>query len=340
MIGCTRADTAEKEMSVEEMIEMRLAEFGVSFEQKMKELDEVFRSVGERQSRIENMSRTQHNQARELIESSYNALQEHLANVSKNNVRDFEARFEVREKVFDTEIRTFSQRLAGMENVLMKEKERLDKLQQMSGMTMIDVERKLESKDEEVESKIDVLAEQLEELKVLMESVHEKMYDNEACKKNNLIFYGIPREERETTKILMLKVKSIISMKLNIKRNVIVASVSRMFNGPEINNCQPIVVTFEEFNDKEEVLKIAKLKKFSGFSITEDLSKKTREARQELRKFMREVKSNSPGKNCFIEQDKLFVFVDGRIFLYNEREGRAVEQKLIRRRSCNKNEKR
>ena len=32
--------------------------------------------------------------------------------------------------------------------------------------------------------------------------------------------------------------------------------------GPEVNNCQPIVVTFEEFYDRDEILKIAKLKRF------------------------------------------------------------------------------
>eukprot|EP00090_Calanus_glacialis_P027175 TRINITY_DN42770_c0_g1_i1.p1 TRINITY_DN42770_c0_g1~~TRINITY_DN42770_c0_g1_i1.p1 ORF type:complete len:322 (-),score=125.20 TRINITY_DN42770_c0_g1_i1:237-1106(-) len=208
----------------------------------------------------------------------------------------------------------------------------------MSGMTMIDVEKKLQSNDEDVEQKIDALTEQLEDLKMTMESVHEKMYEHESCKKNNLIFYGIPREEKETSKTLLMKVKSIISNKLNIKRSINMLSISRMFNGPEINNCQPIVVTFEEFQDKDEVLKIAKLRKYSGFSITEDLSKKTREARQQLRKFMREMKRNSPEKRCFMEQDKLFV--DGRVFIYNETEGRVVEQKDGRRRSLNKNDKR
>ena len=338
MIGCTKADTVQKKLSVEEMVELRLAEFREGFELKMKELDEVFKSVGERQSKIESLSRTEHNQVRTLIEGSYNALQEHLENVSKNTVRDFEVRFEVREKLFDTEIKTFSKKQTDIENLLIREKERLDQLQQMSGMTLIDVERKLQSNDEEVEQKIDTLTEQLDDLKMTMESVHEKMYEHESCKKNNLIFYGVPREDKESSKTLLLKVKSIISIKLNIKRNLNVLSISRMFNGPEINNCQPIVVTFEEFQDREEVLKIAKLKKYSGFSITEDLSKKTREARQQLRKFMREMKRNSPEKNCFMEQDKLFV--DGRVFLYNEAEGKVVEQQKVRKRSFNRNDKR
>ena len=60
--------------------------------------------------------------------------------------------------------------------------------------------------------------------------------------------------------------------------------------------------------------------------MTEDLSKKEREVRLELRKFMREVKRKNPEKNCFIEQDKLFV--DGRIFLFCETSGRVLEQRM------------
>ena len=68
--------------------------------------------------------------------------------------------------------------------------------------------------------------------------------------------------------------------------------------------------------------------------MTEDLSKKTREARLELRKFMREVKRKNPEKNCFMEQDKLFV--DGKIYVFSETENRVVEQRTA---EINKNEK-
>ena len=70
--------------------------------------------------------------------------------------------------------------------------------------------------------------------------------------------------------------------------------------------------------------------------MTEDLSKKTREARLELRKFMREVKRKNPEKNCFMEQDKLFV--DGKIYVFSETENRVVEQRIAEK-ILNKNEK-
>ena len=39
-----------------------------------------------------------------------------------------------------------------------------------------------------------------------LDRVQEKMYDFEINKKNNLIFYGIPGETRETPPVLMTKV--------------------------------------------------------------------------------------------------------------------------------------
>ena len=60
-----------------------------------------------------------------------------------------------------------------------------------------------------------------------------------------------------------------------------------------------------------------------GFTVTEDLSKKAREARLELRKYMREVKRKNPEKHCFIEQDKLFI--DGNIYTFSQSSRAVVE---------------
>ena len=57
--------------------------------------------------------------------------------------------------------------------------------------------------------------------------------------------------------------------------------------------------------------------------MTEDLSKKAREARLELRKYMREVKRKNPEKNCFIEQDKLYV--EGTIYTYCQSSDSVVQ---------------
>ena len=157
-----------------------------------------------------------------------------------------------------------------------------------------------------------------------LENAQEKMYDHEFNKKNNLIFYGILQEERETPQKLLAKVVEAIRVKLNMKREISITNVSRMYAGPEVHGCRPVLVTFQDFNEKEEVLTTSKVKKESGITITEDISKRTREARQELKKFLRIVKRNDPDKHCFLQYDKLFV--SGNVFIFDEKEGKVVEQ--------------
>ena len=62
----------------------------------------------------------------------------------------------------------------------------------------------------------------------------------------------------------------------------------------------------------------------SVISVTEDFSRKTREARQELRKFLRLVKKSNPERRCFLQYDKLYI--DGKLFLYSEVTGQVEEQ--------------
>ena len=67
-----------------------------------------------------------------------------------------------------------------------------------------------------------------------------------------------------------------------------------MYTGPEVQGSRPTLVTYESFKDREDVLKNSRAMKGTHISVTEDLSKRTRESRQELRKFMRHVKRNNP----------------------------------------------
>ena len=117
--------------------------------------------------------------------------------------------------------------------------------------------------------------------------------------------------------------------------------------GPDVHGTRPVLVTFETFKDRETVLKLAKtLSKKAKINVSEDLSKRTREARfvlwkinvktfsfqihvlfissksslissrQELRRFLRQVKRQNPEKTCFLEYDKLYV--DHKPYVWNE----------------------
>ena len=149
MLGCSSDKGTLMGDTIDKIVEKKLAEFSDCFEKKLRELDDVFQSVGERQGRIEANVKSQSSQTRNIIDASALVMREHLSNMSRNTTRDFETRFEVREKVFQTELKTLTHKIDSIEDILFKEKERLDKLQQISGMSMMDVERKLDEKDEE-----------------------------------------------------------------------------------------------------------------------------------------------------------------------------------------------
>jgi len=64
--------------------------------------------------------------------------------------------------------------------------------------------------------------------------------------------------------------------------------------------------------------------KGSSVHVSEDLSKRIRESRAELRKYMRKVKRADPNAACHIQHDKLYV--NNRIFVWNDLQGKVVEQ--------------
>ena len=53
-----------------------------------------------------------------------------------------------------------------------------------------------------------------------------------------------------------------------------VTAASRLTTGPDVIGCRPVVVTFEEFKDREEVLrKAGMLKASNNIHVTEDMSR-------------------------------------------------------------------
>ena len=63
---------------------------------------------------------------------------------------------------------------------------------------------------------------------------------------------------------------------MSVKRKIIdllLFQTARMHTGPEIGGCKPVLVTFEEFKDREDVLRKGGMLKGSTVSVTEDMSR-------------------------------------------------------------------
>ena len=72
---------------------------------------------------------------------------------------------------------------------------------------------------------------QVETLIARVDDVHEKMYEFEQNKRNNLLFYGIPNDLKETPDSLLQIVASVIRSVLCISRDIPIARASRVLIG-------------------------------------------------------------------------------------------------------------
>jgi len=72
-----------------------------------------------------------------------------------------------------------------------------------------------------------------------------------------------------------------------------------------------------------QVLRKGAMLKGSSVTVTEDLSRRIRQCRAELRKFMRDVKKGNPAATVHLQYDKLYV--DGKCFVWNDHRGKVTE---------------
>ena len=100
--------------------------------------------------------------------------------------------------------------------------------------------------------------------------------------------------------------------KLHISRDIQMNRVHRLNYGPDFRGHKPIQVCLLNYRDKEEILRKARLLKGSNIYISEDFSRKVREHRNELIKFMKEVKSRDPTRQEQINHSG----DDNRVFLF------------------------
>ncbi len=60
-------------------------------------------------------------------------------------------------------------------------------------------------------------------------------------------------------------------------REIPLIRVKRSFNGPEVRGQRPVVVCFEKWSDKDEIMRKSKLLKGTNVYVGEDFSKRVKE---------------------------------------------------------------
>lgn len=124
--------------------------------------------------------------------------------------------------------------------------------------------------------------------------------------------------------ISVSQVRDIFHKKLHISRDMAIHRITRLWYGPDCRGYKPIQIAFSQYKDKEEVLRKARLLKGGSIYLSEDFSRKVRQHRHELIKFMKEVKSRDPARRMVLRYDKLYIGTE--IYFYNDLTNRIERQ--------------
>ena len=148
----------------------------------------------------------------------------------------------------------------------------------------------------------DALKSENRQMKEKMECLEKKVDDLEGrSKRDNLIFYGIPRRENETKQECEETIQTMLTDKLELSRTVEFDRLHRLSNKPN----SPIIGKCTYYKDKEVILKAKKKLKGSSISIGEDYTQRVRDIRKKLWPHLKAARDN--GKRASMIFDHLLI---------------------------------
>ena len=294
-------EVEQKFVTVNDALEAAVEKFGIQQEENLKEINNKMASKNEQSEEIIGELKSE---IKEDIANTLKALNEEQT-MNQSKFLDINTLINESNQAMDRKIdEIYNQLVLKLEN---------------------DVKNNESVKDGQ-DIEMDSLKDQVRAMIERVDDISEKMYEFEQNKKNNLLFYGIANDKMETPNTLLQKVIFVIKTTLSLRRDISLVKANRMLTGPEIQGSRPVVVTFETYKDKEDVLRKAGLLRGSNIHVTEDMNKKTRESRAELRKYMRSVKRNNPSANFILQYDKLYI--DNKVFIWNDIQGKVIEHTI------------
>ena len=157
-------------------------------------------------------------------------------------------------------------------------------------------------------------------------------------RRENLKFYGIEDDRRETWEQTELKTRNYLTTQLDIDESNI--QIERAHRLPSRSNPRPVIVKFSHFKDKERVLKAYRDKRKNQqivpnagepdieggdrnerpVRISEDFPARVTKARANLYPFMKSCHEKQ--KDAYLKYDKLVI--EGQSYIFNEELGRPV----------------
>lgn len=143
----------------------------------------------------------------------------------------------------------------------------------------------------------------MESVERKLDFLHEKVTDLEdRSRRSNLVVFGIKENPSETTESLK---KDVLTDIFATKLQVSCHSVGRIHRIGKHGNQRPVIVFFQDYNEKEIILKNAHKLKGSDISIQNDYSKETLRKRKLLWESAKSEKGQ--GMKVTLNYDKLHV---------------------------------
>ena len=119
-----------------------------------------------------------------------------------NNKKEFDKIFKDNDKKIEAQIGILTQRLDDVELVIKMERDRLNKVIEMSGFMAAEVEMVVKKREEDLNMRITKMEEEVQGVLKTVGDVSHRVFDMDINKKNNLIFNGIVQEEGESKAIV------------------------------------------------------------------------------------------------------------------------------------------
>ncbi|XP_077486853.1 uncharacterized protein LOC144098234 [Amblyomma americanum] len=167
----------------------------------------------------------------------------------------------------------------------------------------------------EFTQQLDLLKDQstrVENLEKTVTFLREKIIDLEdRSRRSNLVVFGVDEASDETESVLREKVISeVFQEKLGVTCN----SVARIHRIGKAGKKRPVILFFQDFNEKQEVMRNVRKLKGTKYSVQNDYSRDTLRIRKLL--WDSTKIDRDQGKKPILVHDKLKI--DGQIFAWDE----------------------
>ena len=203
-------------------------------------------------------------------------------------------------------------KLDGVKNDVQDIKEHFAQLQEEVNELKDDM-GSLKSENEELKSCNDSLCQKVEGLEKQIDDLEGR------SKRNNLLFFGLEKEEGETNESSEQRLQELFTDKLELAESVDFDRVHRISSKPN----SPLIARCVFYKDKVKILKARSKLKGSKIFIGEDFSTTVREVRKRLTPLMKEKRDR--GQRVSMVYDHLIA--DGKKFFLSADGKSLVEER-------------